>query len=106
VTIRGASPSDLEALRRLAQRDTARMLEGPAMIAQVDGELRAALSMTTGSVIADPFHHTAELVEMLRLHAGHGHRASENGRGQSNGWRITGSRRAAAASSRRRTGVV
>ena len=69
VTIREALPADAPALHHVAQRDSARSIERPALVALVDGELRAALSMANGTVIADPFHRTAELVEMLRLHA-------------------------------------
>jgi hypothetical protein len=31
--------------------------------------LGAALSLADGAVIADPFRHTAELVELLRIHS-------------------------------------
>lgn len=69
ITIREAEGGDLPALRRLAERDSARMIERPAIVAVRDGEPRAALSMRGGSVIADPFHPTAELVELLEAHA-------------------------------------
>ena len=69
VTIRAAQPADHEALRRLAERDSARPIGEPVVVAQVDGELRAALSVRTGDTVADPFHPTAELVDLLRLHA-------------------------------------
>jgi hypothetical protein len=68
ITIREAVRADLPALRRLAQRDTARMVDRPAVVALTGGEVRAALSLTSRSVIADPFHRTAELVELLRAH--------------------------------------
>jgi hypothetical protein len=68
VTIRAAHPTDNEALRRLAERDSARPIDEPAVVAQVDGELRAAVSVRTGDTVADPFHPTAELVNLLRLH--------------------------------------
>jgi hypothetical protein len=69
VTIREAASADLPALRRVAERDSARMIERPAVVALSDGEVRAALSLSDGSVIADPFHRTAEIVELLRAHA-------------------------------------
>jgi hypothetical protein len=69
ITIREAEQADLPALRRIAQRDSARTIERPAIIALSGGEARAALSMSNGSVIADPFHRTAELVEFLEAHA-------------------------------------
>jgi hypothetical protein len=68
VTIRHAASSDLPALRRVAERDSARLIERPAVVAMTGGEVRAALSLSDGSVIADPFHATAELVEMLQAH--------------------------------------
>lgn len=68
VTIRAAHPTDHEALRRLAERDSARPIQEPAVVAQVDGELRAAVSVRTGDAVADPFHPTAELVDLLHLH--------------------------------------
>jgi hypothetical protein len=69
VTIREAERADVPALRRLAQRDSASMIERPAIVALREGEPRAALSMRNGAVIADPFHRTAELVELLEAHA-------------------------------------
>jgi hypothetical protein len=67
LTIRMAVSADAEALRRLAQLDSA-PLPGPSpmLIAEVAGELRAAVPLYGGSEIADPFHPTAELVVLLR----------------------------------------
>ena len=42
---------------------------GPALLAYVDGELRAAVGLVDGHAVADPFHPTAELVEILRFQA-------------------------------------
>jgi hypothetical protein len=67
ITIRAAGPRDAQALRRLAGRDSSTIPDGDLLIALVDGEARAAVSLTTGATIADPFHRTAELVGMLRL---------------------------------------
>ena len=39
------------------------------LVGEIDGELRAALSLTDGSAIADPFFPTADIVELLRVHA-------------------------------------
>jgi hypothetical protein len=69
VTIREADAADLPALQAVAERDSARMIERPAVVALTDGEVRAGLSLSDGSVIADPFHRTAELVDLLRAHA-------------------------------------
>jgi hypothetical protein len=40
------------------------------VLASVDGELRAALSLDTGRSVADPFHPSLELVPLLRTAAG------------------------------------
>jgi hypothetical protein len=55
IVIRESTRSDAERLRRLAQLDSARLYEGPMVVAEVDGELRAAATIDDGSVIADPF---------------------------------------------------
>lgn len=65
VTIRMALPDDRVALTRLAQLDSAPAPETvPMLVAEVDGELRAALPLDGGPAIADPFRRTAELVAM------------------------------------------
>ncbi len=45
------------------------MPTGDVLIAEVGGDPRAALSRTSGAVVADPFHSTAELVELLQMTA-------------------------------------
>jgi hypothetical protein len=74
IVIRHASDADVLTLIDLAQLDDRAPLTGPALIAEVDGVARAALDLHDGSVAADPFAHTAQLVELLKLHA-HGTRA-------------------------------
>jgi len=69
VTLRFSRPEDDRALEQLAQLDSARAPHGPHLVAEVGGALRAAISLTDGAVIADPFHRTAELVELLRAQA-------------------------------------
>jgi hypothetical protein len=68
-TIRCLGGADAAAIRRLAERDTARLPAGPLLGAEVDGHLRAAISTKTGELIADPFHPTTRIVEVLRLRA-------------------------------------
>jgi hypothetical protein len=41
----------------------------PLLVAEVEGELKAALSLSDGSSIADPFFPSAELVALVRSHA-------------------------------------
>jgi hypothetical protein len=70
ITIRIATPDDHLGLARLAALDSAESAPpGRILLAEVDGELHAALSLDDGSVIADPFHPTLHLVELLRTHA-------------------------------------
>jgi hypothetical protein len=66
VTLRLSRPADERALEELAQLDCARRLHGPHLVAEVGGTLRAAISLTDGVVIADPFHRTTAMVELLR----------------------------------------
>jgi hypothetical protein len=67
ITIRPEYGDDHTALARLAALDSAEAIPpAPLLLAEVDGELRAALSLTDGSVIADPFAPTAALLALLR----------------------------------------
>jgi hypothetical protein len=71
ITIRHAYADDELPLSRLAVLDSAPAPPAqPVLLAEVDGELRAALSLSDGSAIADPFFPTADLVDLLRVHAG------------------------------------
>jgi hypothetical protein len=65
-TIRFAYPDDDAALHRLAALDSLPVPAGPLLVAEVGGELWAAVSLRGAAAIADPFHHTAELVALLR----------------------------------------
>ena len=70
VTIRPAYADDRDPLARLAALDSAAGLPAaPVLLAEVDEELRAALSLTDRSVIADPFFPTQHLVVLLHAHA-------------------------------------
>lgn len=70
ITLRYAVAADSPRLRELAALDCARPPAGRALVAEVDGWLRAALPLDGGAPIADPFHRGLELVELLRLRAG------------------------------------
>jgi hypothetical protein len=70
ITIRPAYADDQLALLRLAALDSADAPPPqPLLLAEVDGELRVALSLSDGSAIADPFSPTAGTVALLRSHA-------------------------------------
>jgi hypothetical protein len=75
VTLRYAAAADAERLQMLADLDSAPAPSGPALVAEVDGRLRAALALDGGAAISDPFHRGTELIELLRM------RASQLGRG-------------------------
>ena len=67
--IREATDDDRAALVRLAQRDSEHVPGGRMLVAETDGELRAAVEIESGHAIADPFRHTADLVGLLRARA-------------------------------------
>jgi hypothetical protein len=67
VTVRLARPADESGLARLAALDSATPLEGPALIAEADSRLIAAVPLGPGRPIADPFEPTAELLDLLEL---------------------------------------
>lgn len=69
IVLRLATPADANRVRRLAELDSARVPTGEVLLAEVDGRLRAALSLLTGHAVADPFHRTADLVTLLRMRA-------------------------------------
>jgi hypothetical protein len=69
LTIRLARPEDALALLELAAVDSAPQVEGEILVAEVDGELWAALELDTGKIAADPFRPTTQVVELLRMRA-------------------------------------
>jgi hypothetical protein len=69
LTIRHATSADDSALRRLAALDSSRVPSGELLVAELDGQLVVALSVDTGAAIADPFEHTAAIVDSLRAQA-------------------------------------
>ncbi|MHB8691124.1 MAG: hypothetical protein ACYDHH_07735 [Solirubrobacteraceae bacterium] len=69
ITIRPAYADDELAIKRLAELDSASVPEGPLLLAEVEGELLAAISLRDQTVIADPFIRTADLVALLAFNA-------------------------------------
>jgi hypothetical protein len=67
VTVRRSTSGDESALARLAALDSASPPRGPALIAEADARMLAALPLGSGRPIADPFEPTAELVQLLEL---------------------------------------
>lgn len=71
VTIRRVTDHDPElgAVARLAALDSRPVPARPVLVAEVDGELQAAVSLADGAAVADPFRPTAEVVGLLRVRA-------------------------------------
>lgn len=69
VTMRVAGPGDEAAIERLAALDSQRAPRGEILVAEVAGELRAAVGVDTGTTVADPFRPTADVVSLLRERA-------------------------------------
>jgi hypothetical protein len=67
ITIRMATPDDARDLHRLAALDSTAPLSGRVLLAELDAEPVAALSLDSGAVTADPFRHTADAVRVLTL---------------------------------------
>ncbi len=71
ITIRLAVPGDAHALAWLADLDCAVVPPSPVLLAEADGRPRAAISLRDGSTIANPFHRTAAILELLAARAEH-----------------------------------
>jgi hypothetical protein len=69
VTLRPCGAEDRIPLARLAALDSSEAPAAPVLLVEVDGELRAALSLKDGAVVADPFHPTAALAVLLRAYS-------------------------------------
>ena len=70
LVIRPARPGDEPALTRLAQLEgRGAFVAERVLVAELDGALRAAVSLDRRRAVADPFHPTAALLEVLELRA-------------------------------------
>jgi hypothetical protein len=69
LTVRLAEPSDYEAIVRLAALDSARVPTGDLVVAELGGGIQAAVPVSGGRAIANPFTPTADLVRLLELRA-------------------------------------
>ena len=69
VLVRNATAADQRRIRELARLDDRRMPAGPHLVAELSGEIVAALSLASGAVVADPFRRTREASDLLRLRA-------------------------------------
>jgi hypothetical protein len=97
--IRTATEEDVRALSQLAQLDSQRPLGGNVLIGEIDGDRAAAISLNDNRVISDPFQHTVQLAQMLRMRAASLTAAAETPslrERMRNGVRVTGRWRPAA----------
>ena len=70
IVIRTAEAGDDAALRALAALDGASQAPtGSVLVAEAGGRIRAAYGADDGSHVADPFWYSAELVDLMRIHA-------------------------------------
>jgi hypothetical protein len=69
VTLRLGSTADDSALARLSALDSSKPPACPVLLAEVNGQLRAALGLSDGTAVADPFHRTADLIDLLQARA-------------------------------------
>lgn len=78
VVIRLATEADGRSLERLAQLDSAPPPEGRTIIGELRGRAVAAVSLSDGRTIADPFVLSQEIVELVQIRA---RQLRERGRG-------------------------
>jgi hypothetical protein len=83
ITIRRAYPDDARTLRRLAALDSSVVPAEPLLVAEVEGEIRVAVSSADLQAIADPFLPTAQIVDLVREHI---RRAAEDSRPRRRVW--------------------
>jgi hypothetical protein len=69
LTIRTARERDAWAVHRLAALDSSKPLTGDVLLAESDGHPVAALQLSDGAAVADPFVPSAEAVAVLRMRA-------------------------------------
>ena len=70
VLVRRARATDAASIRTLAYLDDRRLSDGPFLVAEIAGDVIAAMSMSSGQIVADPFRRTRDAEELLRLRAG------------------------------------
>ena len=66
IAFRTATAEDDRVLQDLSALDSHAPLERPAVIAVVDGSPVAAVSLSDGQIVADPFTRTEDVVVLLR----------------------------------------
>ena len=71
IELRLARADESHVLHRLAALDDAPDVDGEALVALIDGEAIAALSLSDRRVVANPFVRTDHAVTLLRIQADH-----------------------------------
>ena len=74
ITIRRLDETDAAALARLAELDSAPVPGDHVLAAEAGGRLLAAMSLTDGTTVSDPFSRTLEARALLELRAAQLHR--------------------------------
>ena len=82
VLLRTARADDDADLVRLAALDSAGPLAGPVLVAEPNATIVAALCLSTGRAVADPFVPSLHLVELLRHDAARRHAPAAAPRGR------------------------
>jgi len=67
ITIRQLTAADSVAVNRLAELESTGAPTGPMLGAEVEGTLLAAISIPSGTIVADPFSRTAEIADLLEV---------------------------------------
>src|SRR3954451_6303242 len=67
--MRRATAGDSARVWELARLDDKRLPAGPFLVAELGGEIEAAVSLSSGAIVANPFRLTADAVALLRLRA-------------------------------------
>ena len=69
VLVRHASSRDEARIRHLSRLDDQRIPDGTFIVAELGGQVMAAMSLSAGVVVTEPFRRTADAAELLRLRA-------------------------------------
>ena len=69
IALRTAGPDEANVVALLAALDSGRPLVGDTLVAVVDGKIVAAISLSDGRVVADPFLRTKDARLLLEMRA-------------------------------------
>jgi hypothetical protein len=69
VTVRPATDADADGIRQLEELEGRDAGDRPHLVADRDGAVVACLSLADATALGDPFHPTAEAIDLLRAHA-------------------------------------